>query len=382
MAGMITFCCVFLASNFAIGQSYNLIRDDAGGYVNANNFYFNNERFGLQTSTPNARFELSHNYSLNPISTPSLAAFRITYRQPGCAQVGCNDSAVFSIQENVLGLKETRFVINPDGKLGINTTSPSSFLTINSNSSNQNLFSIVNENFATTYFRFGTTTSEFNGNIGLNTNTPLANLHINQNGNRALLFESNNAEPIEITREINTIDRKSKFGLSHSGGEVGLRFQMWNTTNNEWLSRAFFIEESGRIGVGTTAPQAGLHIKNTYPTNGIIYEDPNGEVQFKVYENGELYCRRVVVTAQPIPDYVFKSDYNRMSLKELEAYINANHHLPGIKSEKEVEEDGTIDMTELQLKLLEKVEELTLYMIELQKQNELLQNKIQQLENK
>lgn len=65
-------------------------------------------------------------------------------------------------------------------------------------------------------------------------------------------------------------------------------------------------------------------------------------------------------------DYVFAQDYKLMPLPELETYIRENHHLPGIENAETVEEQG-IDVGAMNAKLLEKVEELTLYIIELEK---------------
>ena len=71
------------------------------------------------------------------------------------------------------------------------------------------------------------------------------------------------------------------------------------------------------------------------------------------------------------PDYVFAKDYKRLSLKELEIYIASNSHLPGIPSAKEVElENNTIKLGALNTKMLEKIEELTLYLIEQNKKIE------------
>jgi hypothetical protein len=76
------------------------------------------------------------------------------------------------------------------------------------------------------------------------------------------------------------------------------------------------------------------------------------------------------------PDYVFGTEYNLMSLKELEQYVNTNRHLPGIPSAHEVDERGDIDLGEMNALLLEKVEELTRYVIDLQNQiNELKKGK-------
>jgi hypothetical protein len=68
-----------------------------------------------------------------------------------------------------------------------------------------------------------------------------------------------------------------------------------------------------------------------------------------------------------------------MNLKELELYIAQNNHLPNIKSEAEYTQAGEIDLGELNLKLLEKVEELTLYTINQQKQIDELKKMILEL---
>jgi hypothetical protein len=67
------------------------------------------------------------------------------------------------------------------------------------------------------------------------------------------------------------------------------------------------------------------------------------------------------------PDYVFKKDYPLKSIGEFEKYIQANKHLPGIPAASAVESNG-LDVGDMQRKLMEKVEELSLYIIQLQKQ--------------
>ena len=73
-------------------------------------------------------------------------------------------------------------------------------------------------------------------------------------------------------------------------------------------------------------------------------------------------------------DYVFGNDYELMPLTKVEEYIKQNNHLPGISSAEEIESEG-IDLGEMNAKLLEKIEELTLYMIEMKKQIEVLEEK-------
>lgn len=73
-------------------------------------------------------------------------------------------------------------------------------------------------------------------------------------------------------------------------------------------------------------------------------------------------------------DYVFKNDYNLKPLEEVEAFINTNGHLPNVPSAKEIETEG-LNLGEMDAKLLEKIEELTLYIIELKKEVNELKNK-------
>jgi hypothetical protein len=75
------------------------------------------------------------------------------------------------------------------------------------------------------------------------------------------------------------------------------------------------------------------------------------------------------------PDYVFKSSYNLMTLPEVEESIKQNGHLPGMPSANDVKTNG-INVAEVQAKMLEKIEELTLYMIEMKKENEQLKHQI------
>lgn len=114
----------------------------------------------------------------------------------------------------------------------------------------------------------------------------------------------------------------------------------------------------------------------------------NGEEEvFTVWGNGivnakKIYAQEVEVKLNAIGsywfDHVFEKDYKLMSLSELEQFIKTNKHLPEIPSEKEVKENG-INLGEMQGKLLLKIEELTLYIIEQEKQLKELQKQINEL---
>ena len=95
--------------------------------------------------------------------------------------------------------------------------------------------------------------------------------------------------------------------------------------------------------------------------------------------NGTIRAKEVIVTMTPFPDYVFKADYRLKSLDDVAGYIDANGHLPNMPSDAEVTKKG-VGLAELNAKIVEKVEELTLYMIDLKKENENLKAKVMKLE--
>lgn len=97
--------------------------------------------------------------------------------------------------------------------------------------------------------------------------------------------------------------------------------------------------------------------------------------------DGKLYATEIEVTSDVWSDFVFKPEYNLMPLNELEEFIKTNNHLPNIPTETEVKANG-INVAEMNAKLLQKVEELTIYMIQLKKENDILKQNFQNLQVK
>lgn len=96
---------------------------------------------------------------------------------------------------------------------------------------------------------------------------------------------------------------------------------------------------------------------------------------------GLLRAREIKVDVQAWPDYVFKPDYQLMPLSEVETYINKEGHLPAFPSAEEIETNG-MNVYEMNKALVEKIEELTLHLIEQEKQLKEQNQRIQELENK
>lgn len=120
---------------------------------------------------------------------------------------------------------------------------------------------------------------------------------------------------------------------------------------NATFAERIKISSNGNVGIGVSNPA------------------------YKLAVNGDIAGRKVKVTQETWADYVFKPDYELISLQEVESFIKKNGHLPEIPSEQEVIANG-IDVGEMNVKLLKKIEELTLYLIEMKKElNELKASK-------
>jgi hypothetical protein len=143
----------------------------------------------------------------------------------------------------------------------------------------------------------------------------------------------------------------------------------------------------GKVGIGTTNPLAMLDIHScgTCLNDKVLVvediDDGRGDYQFAVYRDGRVFARDVQVTLNQFPDYVFDKNYKLMSIEELETYITANSHLPGLPTEKEVVKNG-LSLADINTTLVQKVEELSLYVIELKKQNDAMQEEIDLLKEK
>ncbi len=167
-------------------------------------------------------------------------------------------------------------------------------------------------------------------------------------------------------------------GCGTTGGEKNTFIGIGTGDGNEGSGNIFLGYNAGLSENGSNK----LYIANSGTTDPLIYGEFDNnllQVNGDLKVDGTITTKEVLVTAEGWPDYVFKNDHKLMPLDELEQSIKKNGHLPDIPSAEEVKKNG-VSVGEMQASLLRKVEELTLYMIQLKKENEILKKQIATLQ--
>lgn len=150
--------------------------------------------------------------------------------------------------------------------------------------------------------------------------------------------------------------------------------------------QSLLVRASSRDGIKInllSSTKSGLIIESSNENSKVlVLRKSETEDVFRVYGNGNVWATEVNIALKTdFPDYVFEKSYYLRSLSEVEKFINSYKHLPDVPSAEEVKETG-INVGEMNTILLRKIEELTLYMIELKKENEEMQKKISELQIK
>lgn len=251
------------------------------------------------------------------------------------------------------------------------------------------------------------------GKVAIGSSNPVEKLDVN--GNLMLRNSSNvgNAgASIHFTSyETANLGPKIRSALDFASGTASrsklILSSYWNGYKDELTLM------NGNVGVGLTTPGqnmqistgnldvagnirlGGTHIITNNPNNHLVLDaGPGGLIAFRnttvlgnptnykdlmvvtstgnVVVYGKLEAKEVKISNSPVADFVFEPDYQLMPLSDVEERINTDKHLPGIPSAKEIEANG-VSVGDMQAKQLQKIEELTLYMIEMNKQLSALQ---------
>ncbi len=202
--------------------------------------------------------------------------------------------------------------------------------------------------------------------VGIGTDEPAANLHINSDTGNAIAWMTYDSTGYGglLLQSSNAIFPS---GLVAYGGDY---------ETEAWRNKLMFHNGSGDIQFITGVsliPKVTIKLDGRM---GIGTDDPG---TYKLAVEGDIGARKIVVTEAPWADFVFKKGYELPSLDKVESFIKENKHLPDIPSEKEIKEKG-LSVADLMARQMQKIEELTLYLIELKKENEKLSDRLASLE--
>jgi hypothetical protein len=226
--------------------------------------------------------------------------------------------------------------------------------------------------------------------VGIGTNTPTRNLDVRGDIKTNAHIWANGS--ISIGADMNTF---SKFNIVNTnrtaviqGNAVGntkpyqrLMFfeydnpdtkilEVLNTTTNR---SPIVLRADGQMDLDN-----GVTNTFHFGTNGMFYIHNGTQKTFVVEANGLTRARKIKVDADVWADYVFEDNYPLMPLSDVESFLKEHKHLPSIPSEKVMKEEG-IDVAEMNVKMMEKIEELTLYLIQQNKELEKVKAELETL---
>jgi hypothetical protein len=189
---------------------------------------------------------------------------------------------------------------------------------------------------------------------------------------------------VSYGRTINTAGTGINFYTNTATGGFGgavfptdTSLVMWS---NSGANNYLILQPSwGNTGIGTYSPNAKLHINGTALIGSTSARIATG---YSLSVDGKIIAEEIKVQLSTAwPDYVFSKDYKLMPLEELEKSIEQNKHLPNIPSAAEMEKNGIL-LGDMNKRLMEKVEELTLYLLQLKKENKNLEATNKSLESR
>ena len=216
-------------------------------------------------------------------------------------------------------------------------------------------------------------------NLGIGTTTPAARLHAHYKwalgttaGNYYRVLGLTALTDVQGAMIYNYVDVIRTTTSASGSANVKYRDAIYttSTTNPGSADSKTWWDRHAHNNIQQWGNGASIYMTLKGGNLGIGVENPTNKLDV----DGTISAKKVVVsTTVPAPDYVFAPDYKLLGLSEVEEHINQHQHLPTIPSAAEMAKEG-VDVIDLNFKLLQKVEELTLYVIQLNKEIELLKN--------
>ena len=310
-----------------------------------------------------------------------------------------NTSLYFTIRDS------EKMRIEESGNIGIGTVSPESRLHVNSGSGQTAFIAQVDGRTRFTVnsngsISVGTSTigpvngMYVDGNVNIGTTSSNSRLHVNStsgqtaftaqvNGSNKLTVNSNGSVSVGVATTGPTNGMHVNGNVNIGTTSSSSRLQVNSTSGQDAFiaqvngSNKLMVNSNGSVSVGsaTTGPANGMYVSGSI---GIGTTNVN---DYKLAIAGKAIAEEVVVKLRTNwPDYVFEEDYNLKQLDEVKDYIKEYKHLPNIPTATEIEEKG-ISLGTINTILVEKIEELTLYLIEHQQVINELKEKVKDLEN-
>ncbi len=320
--------------NFSNFMRFRMGEDIANGLtINTSN------NVGVGIADPVARLHISGgageqlriNHGFNPFVQFTTGGGNLAENKRGFLDVSGDDFRIGTNTENNNG----KFIVRVNGNNTLNIT-PANFVGIGTETPSTKLHVVGNTIISgnaiiggaanITGTLFAGDNASINGNLTMDAANPIIQL---QNSNVDKGFVQLSGDNIRIGT--NSGNTAGKFVIRTNGGD------------------RFFVDGAGNVNIGSQTDAPGYILR----------------------VGGKMICEEVKVKLQSSgwPDYVFSETYKLPTLSELKNFIQTNKHLPNIPSATEIEKNG-LEVGDMQKRMMEKIEELTLYILQQQKEIE------------